>query len=347
MSDSSGGSSVRRQVKEWAIGSVNNALRPLGAEIVRANSTRFQIYEHSNGSTIPGDAALYLRPENPKFLALKARYSAFDPAVTTPFVWTEEHVHPEDICYFRGDNAWVRQARKRGEKVDVLPYTLSLYYLKSVDRLGLFETLDEDDAFGNVTFRIDGRSVSRDLLDSVAEIHFLNRHLGLGSRSNIRVIDVGAGYGRLAHRLTSALPGIESVLCTDAVAASTFVSDYYLRFRGADNAYVVPLDEIDNTLRDQPVEIGINIHSFSECRTDAIEWWARLLERHRVRYLVIAPNAVVRGGEHLATDDGRDMLPVFERHGYRTIVKEPKFLDPVVQEYGLAPTWYHLLELQT
>lgn len=337
---------MRRVVREWAIGSVNNALRPLGAEIVRAHGSRFQIYEHANGSTIPRDAALYLTPENPKFLALKARYSGFDPAVTTPFVWTEGHVRPEDLCYFRGDNAWVRQGRARGAKVDMLPFTLSLYYLKSVDRLGLFEALDEDDCFGNVTFRMDGRSVSRELLDSVAEIQFLNRHLGLAARTDIRMLDVGAGYGRLAHRLTRALPGIESIFCTDAVAASTFVSDYYLRFRGVEKARVVPLDEIDSTLRDHPVEIATNIHSFSECRSDAIEWWARLLSRHRVRYLVIAPNAVVRGGEHLATDDGRDMLPLFERHGYRTVVKEPKFLDPVVQEHGLSPTWYHLLEMR-
>jgi hypothetical protein len=62
---------------------------------------------------------------------------------------------------------------------------------------------------------------------------------------------------------------------------------------------------------------------------------------------VIAPNAVVKGGEHLATDDGRDMLALFERQGYETVVKEPKFLDPVVQEYGLSPTWYHLLELRS
>ncbi len=40
-------------------------------------------------------------------------------------------------------------------------------------------------------------------------------------------------------------------------------------------------------------------------------------------------------------------LPIFERYGYRTVLKEPKFGDPVVQEWGLMPTWYHLLELRT
>ena len=90
------------------------------------------------------------------------------------------------------------------------------------------------------------------------------------------MLDIGAGYGRLAHRMVSALPGVERYLCTDAVAVSTFVSDYYLRFRGMEKALAIPLDVIDNSLRDYPVDLAINIHSFSECQTRAIEWWIRL-----------------------------------------------------------------------
>jgi hypothetical protein len=161
------------------------------------------------------------------------------------------------------------------------------------------------------------------------------------------VLDVGAGYERLAHRMVSALPGIERFFCTDAVAVSTFVSDYYLRFRGLEKALVIPLDEIDNTLRDHPVDLAINIHSFSECRIQAIEWWARLLSKHRVKNLMIAPNGTGERLQRLFTNDGQDFLPLLERYGYRTVLKEPKFIDPVVQEYGLLPTWYHLLELRT
>ena len=158
--------------------------------------------------------------------------------------------------------------------------------------------------------------------------------------AGFRVLDIGAGYGRLAYRMVSALPGIERFFCTDAVAVSTFVSDYYLRFRGLEKALVIPLDEIDNTLRDHPVDLAINIHSFSECRTQAIEWWARLLSKHRVKNLMVAPNGE---GERLLTNDGHDFLPLLERYGYRTVLREPQF----VQEYGLLPTWYHLLELRT
>jgi len=215
-----------------------------------------------------------------------------------------------------------------------------------MDRLGLLDRLIEDENFGNFAFSIAGRQISRDLLDSIAEIYFLDRHLGLSSRVGFRVLDVGAGYGRLAHRMTSALGGVERYYCTDAVAVSTFVSEYYLRFRGAEKAVVVPLDEIEAELRSQPVDLAINIHSFSQCRMEAIEWWIRLLSRHRVRNLMIIPNRSSSGGERLLTNDGQDFLPLLEQYGYRTIVKEPKYLDPVVQEFGLLPTWHHLLEFR-
>lgn len=295
-------------------------------------------------SALPENAAEYLRPDNPKLVELKQRYRAFDSEVTTPFVWNDDHVRAEDIAHFRGDNAWLYQLR--GRNANALAYALSFYYLKSIDRLQLLDSAVEDDSFGNFAFTIAGRAVSRDLLDSMAEIYFLDRHLGVGSRTGLRVLDVGAGYGRLAHRMVTALPAIGQFFCTDAVAVSTFVSDYYLRFRGAAKAVVVPLDDIDRTLRENPIDLAINVHSFSECRPQAIEWWTRLLAKHRVKNVMVVPNADAASlGERLLTNDGYDFLPLFERYGYRTVHKEPKFLDPMVQKYGLHPTWHHLLEL--
>jgi len=49
--------------------------------------------------------------------------------------------------------------------------------------------------------------------------------------------------------MAEAVPDLEQVLCTDAVAESTFLSEYYLRFRGVDAiTQVVPLDEIEAKL---------------------------------------------------------------------------------------------------
>ncbi|MBC8036233.1 MAG: putative sugar O-methyltransferase [Rhizobiales bacterium] len=295
-------------------------------------------------SVLPEGAAEYLRPNNPKLIALQERYRKADPAVTVPAVWDDGYVAAEDIAYFRGDNGWVWQVR--GRNTNILSYALTTYYLKSIDRLGLFSKLTEDNHFGNFSFTIEDRQVSRDLLDSISEINFLDRHLGIASRPGLNVLDIGAGYGRLAHRMVKSLPNIESYFCTDAVAASTFVSDYYLRFRNIERAHVVPLDEIDKLLAGHRIDLAVNIHSFSECRLEAIEWWARLLSKHRVKQLMIVPNDVTETPGQLLTNKDENYLPILERHGYRILVSEPKYADPVVQTYGIKPHWYHLLELQ-
>jgi putative sugar O-methyltransferase len=272
-------------LKRWLKVCLNDVLRRYGAEIVPAEI--LYEWQHArvdkpcwNNCPLPGDAAPYLKPDNPKLINLQQRYRAFDSHVTTPFVWTDRHVRSEDIAHFRGDNAWVWQVR--GRNANVPSYAVSLYYLQSIDRLGFLEKLSEDHCFGNFAFQIGGRLVSRDLLDSIAEIYFLDRHLGISSQTGFRVLDVGAGYGRLAHRMASALPAIEKILLTDAIAVSTFVSEYYLRFRGTTKALVIPLDEIASRLRDDPVDLAVNIHSFPECQPQAIEWWVRLLSKHRV-----------------------------------------------------------------
>jgi hypothetical protein len=343
-------SSVHLSLNQWIKHRLNESLRRRGFEIVP--SARLYDWQHEsvdqpafNATLLPAGAADYLRPDNPKLLDLQKRYRAFDAQVTTSSVWTNRHVRQEYVTYFRGDNAWVWQVR--GTNAHILAHALCLYYLKSIDRLGLLDKLGEDTNFGNFTFRIAGREVSRDLLDSVAEIYFLDRHLSIGSRPNLRILDIGAGYGRLAHRMLTAFPAIDSYLCTDVVAVSTFVCDYYLRFRGVEKACAVPLDVVDAALTEHQIDLAINIHSFSECRMEAIEWWVRLLAKHRVQYLMIVPNRTADGGERLLTNEGHDFLPILERYGYRTILKEPKYLDPVVQQYGPFPSWHHLLELRS
>lgn len=290
-------------------------------------------------SRLPEGAAAHLRPDNPKLMELCQRYAALTAQSQTAPVWNEGHVRPEDILYFRGDNPYVWQVR--GKNMNILGYALSTYYVKSIDTLGLLGRLTEDDAFGNFTHTIDGRVVSRDLLDSIIEIYFLEKHLSVSTARSLTILDIGAGYGRLAWRLMSALPNVERYLCTDGVAVSTFICDYYLRFRNLQTkAQALPFDVVEKSLEDNTIDIAVNVHSFSECDLSSIDGWLSLLERHRVRHLMIVPNSPL-----LQTNEGKNFGDLIDKHGYKLVAREPKYRDPVVQEYGISPSYHYLFAL--
>jgi len=298
-------------------------------------------------STLPAGAQEYLQMDNPRLAELSRRYSRVSSDVTAPLVWTDGHMSPDDVKYFRGDNAYVWQLRGHKLNMNRMAYALTAYYVKSIDGTGLLDRLVEDEYFGAQTFTVDKRIVSRDLLDSIMEIHFLDKHLGISSWDGLKALDIGAGYGRLAHRMVTALSTIEAYYCTDAVAVSTFISEYYLRFRGVhEKSKAIPLDEVQSTLRGQAIDLALNMHSFSECRLTAIEWWLSLLEANKVRYLMIVPNPLAHGGSRLLTNDGQDFSRIVEGHGYRLVARDPKYEDPVVQQFAISPTHHYLFELR-
>jgi hypothetical protein len=295
-------------------------------------------------SPLSAEEVAYLHHGNPCLQALQTRYEAMSACVTTPLDWTPKYIQSNDLHLFRGDNAYIWQVR--GAFLNPKAYALTVYYVRALDTLGLLDLLEEDGAYGACTFTIAGKVVSRDLLDSILEIYFLDRHLKVSRHPNLRVLDIGAGYGRLAHRMVAALPNVTRYCCTDAVALSTFLSEYYLKVRQVeDRAVVAPLDTIESTLSTHPVDLAINIHSWSECTVAAINWWVSLLAAHQVRHVMIVPNAGAHGGEKLLTNDRQNMETVLTRHGYRLVAKEPKYLDPLVQRYAVNPTYYYLFVL--
>jgi SAM-dependent methyltransferase len=222
---------------------------------------------------------------------------------------------------------------------------LVYYHLLANGDDGLIDLLGEDGGFGAVTFAIDGRPVSRDLLDSVREIQFLRRHTALGT-GRARILDIGAGYGRLAWRLEQASGEEVEIFATDAFAPATFIAEYYLRHRGATRAAAVPLDEVEALLAGTAIDLAVNVHSFSECTPDAIAWWAERLARHGVRQLMVIPNEGEHEGARCQIGRGIDMEAVLERFGYRVVVREPRYGDPIVQRYGIDPVYLHLFELR-
>jgi hypothetical protein len=280
-----------------------------------------------------------------RLVELERRYRAFGgPAVSNP-VWSRDFVATIDLERFRADGPYVWQ--KPLPNLDEAALARTFEYARSGPHSPLLAVLDEDGAFGAHAIRISEKVVSRDLLDSVFELHFLSRRTELGRRGGFRVLDIGAGYGRLAHRATTLFPEVRW-LSTDAVATSTFVAERYLAFRGlAERAPVIPLDAVEATLAAEPVDLAVNVHSFSECTPAAIDWWIGRLAISNVPRLFVVPNAVSPDGREPLTNRGEAMGPIFAAHGFELELAEPKYADPEVQRRGLSPSGYFLYRRAT
>jgi putative sugar O-methyltransferase len=177
----------------------------------------------------------------------------------------------------------------------------------------LLDTFTEDGAFGcAVAVAAEGKTVSRDLLDSVVEIGFLEKHL-IGLRC-ARVLGIGAGYGRFAHRLTAAYPAA-FVYCTDAHPVSSLCCERYLAHRGVTRALVADQRELVDHVS-EPIDLAVNIHSWSECTVAEVEWWLEWLQAQRVQHIFCVPHTPDFG---TWTDNGAvgpSFLPIIHSHGY-------------------------------
>ena len=197
-------------------------------------------------------------------------------------------------------------------------------YLDLVERYeALARSAHEDGAFGARCEDVHGKVVSRDLLDSVAEIGFVESFAG--PLENAEILDVGAGYGRLGHRFDELAPPTCRVRCVDGVPMSSYICARYLRFRGARRATMVPLDQIEESLARTPATIACNVHSFPEMPLSAIEWWLRLLAEHEVPLLFLVPNEI---GDIRSTEvDGTrlDFGPLLRKFGFSLVHEGLKY----------------------
>ena len=292
---------------------------------------------------LPPDAQ-QLRQDNPALEELRARYARLDLPVLDASRWSGEAVRDFlDLRYVRGETLITWHYREL-PRISALKYFVFARYIRDRDGLGLLDRLSEDGAFGCWTFAYPGYGTySRDLLESVNELGFLERQLAVSQSTGVRVLDIGAGYGRLAHRFVEAHPETADYCCVDAVPESTFLSDFYLRHRGASPpARVVPLDRVTSDLEAGAFDLAVNIHSFSECTFAAVQWWVEQIERLQIRRVLIVPNEPT---ELLTLEqDGtrRDFLPLLEHAGYRLEHREPVIDDPAVRELMRLDDHFHL-----
>ena len=308
---------------------------------------------------LPHNAARELRPDNPRLRALESRYAGFESPVSIHTYWKGELQSDEtDLRYFRGETAYVWQYYSEGSFVKPfqllrLQYYPYVQYIRALDHRQLLgPILNEDGAFGCHRFTYPGldAAVSRDLLDAINEIYFLDRHWQLFERTEVRILDLGAGYGRLAHRMLSAVPNIAHYACTDAVPRSTFLCEYYLRERGllddvGGKASVIPLDETPQRPARGEIDLAINIHSFSEMCLAAVQTWAEWLAGLGIRHLFVVPNEEAMLTREV-NGDRLEYLPALNSAGYKVIAKQPTITDPMVRELFGVKDFFLLMELQ-
>jgi hypothetical protein len=291
---------------------------------------------HGNDE-LPQGAVEALSADNPRLRELEAAYKehpAFDLSV-----WSRSRLRDQiDMKYFRGDTAYVWQARGTTE----LSYRLSYEVAKETDELGLFDILGEDGSFGALTFDVDGVTISRDLIDSVLEINFLADVLGADALEAANILDIGAGYGRLSHRLLTWSPNA-TVTSTDAVPVSTFLSEYFLKTHlRLGGATVAPLHEAERAIKDGSFDLATNIHSWSEATSQSVRWWIAQLADADVHQLII-----IHGHTELYTTSHRlevePLHPLLSSFGYRLEETRPKYKNSeLAQRLGAFPAHYFL-----
>lgn len=312
-------------------------MRRIGYDVVRIepDDGPGRSPSHDRSRDLPPGTADDLRADHPRLLELRRRYAELDLPMARRTMWGGSYLEKElDLTRFRGDNAYIWQFRhfRRDTR---RKFYMFLRDIASRDSHHLLDQLREDGLFGCWTFEYPGWPiVSRDLLDSINEIYFLERHTGLLSRPGFTVLDIGAGYGRLAHRALAAAPGLGGYLCADAVPESTFLCEYYLRFRGGDaRGEVLPLHELDARLAGRRVDLAVNVHSFSEMDSGAITGWLQRVASLNAPWLLVVPNDA---DQLLTMEDDRtrrDFAPLIATADYELAVKEPVFADATLREF--------------
>jgi FkbM family methyltransferase len=302
---------------------------------------------HDESVPLPPGAVAQLRPENPRLLELRRAYARLElPVVGSPR-WSPSAVDAFlDLRWFRGETLITWHYREQPGATEH-KFAKLHEYVAAGDELGLLSRLEEDGAFGCWTYSVAGRTVSRDLLESVNEINYLERRLGLSAREGLRVLDIGAGYGRLAHRMARAIPHLRDYCCVDAIPESTFVCEYYLGYRGVSPpARVAALDRIDSELTPGGFDLAVNIHSFSECTHAAIEWWLGVVARLRVANLLIVPNEPTELLSLESDGSRRDFAGLPKAAGYALVARDRVFDDPALREIVGLDDHFHLYELR-
>lgn len=135
-----------------------------------------------------------------------------------------------------------------------------------------------DVEFGGVTHRTPSGPATRMWLDANVEIRFIQQHCPVESP---RVLEIGAGYGRLAALYQ---PLCARYVTVDAVPISTQLCRFYCQ-RYAPEVEVWNLAEFAVNAQPGLFDLAVNIHSWNECSVEQIGRWLDVLVGLEVPWL--------------------------------------------------------------
>ena len=274
--------------------------------------------------------------------ALETEFSAMQGELT---LW-RDWVQRTDVIGFRGEfctsQAGSHDPSNFGPSRLLQAYTVAYEYAASHDRLGALAKFSDDGAFGGLRFRVGGRVVSSDMIDSSLQLNFIARHCGFHLSDQLTLLDIGAGWGRLACRFLELFPrGFAFAL--DAVPFPSFLAQRYLEYRGVfDRAVTGSRTKLD-TARPGAFQIAANVHSWSEAPLASIDLWLSKLDALQVPFLFFVPHGLP--AVSLEKDGpGQLIVPAILAHGWRVLVDEPKYGSSLQrQRAGLYPTAHYYL----
>ena len=127
-------------------------------------------------TAIPGSATEYLHASNPRLLELRERYAGFAGPPCSSSRWSRYYVQSEvPLLNFRGECAFVWQRRDFNFPIN---YVVSAYHVLAGPHGSLLQRLTDDGLFGAEIVKVNrSLKITRDILDSVLEMSFLDRRL--------------------------------------------------------------------------------------------------------------------------------------------------------------------------
>jgi hypothetical protein len=170
-----------------------------------------------------------------------------------------------------------------------------------------------DSEFGARVVQTALGGVTRMWLDGNVEIEFIRRNMP-GFLQKSSVLDIGAGYGRLAVMMR---PLVKEYTCVDPVKVSTAICrDYTARF--SPTVITLALDEFVNG--GAQYDLAINIHCWNECTLEQVDAWVRVIAERKIAFLFTVDHGCPSAAYNSWTNTG-SFRPVIEKH-YRMVNEE-------------------------